>query len=50
MTTDWAAKVHAAQRRLDTLRRKLDWAIAHGDHAGAILLGIRIRRELEDPR
>jgi len=47
--TDRGAKVHAA-RHLDVLRRKLDWAIAHGDHAGAVLLGIRIRRELEEPR
>lgn len=39
----------ARARRLDTLRRLLAWAISHGDRAGAIYLGQRIRRELEEP-
>jgi len=40
----------ASARQLDTLRRKLEWAISHGDRLAAIFLGQRIRHELEQPR
>jgi hypothetical protein len=31
-------------RHADTLRRQLDFAISHGDHAAALMLAPRLRR------